>query len=389
MTDKECPLCKSLLSESKYNEVVKISEANLKREEELKKQLDSIKESKEKLQQETKKLKEKFSRDKEQIRNQFKLDFEKQKELLVKKTLAEAKKSSKKDIEILQRKLKTDISKTKKEFLEKGKEFEKRRSEKLTNSLKNITEQRNKLFDRTKELEKQLKEAKTPQSEGFEFEKILAKELQLTFKNDRIVPKGHGGDIFHHINHEGKEIALIIYECKKTQKHSSSHIKQIRKDVINNRAKYGVLVTFASDKNKSGFWIEKDILVVHPHGAKYVAKFLRNALLELYSHRLRGQELNERAKKLFEYIKGDKFRNSIKDNIFRSIELQKILSLEKEYHETIWKKRDEHYTSITQKSNEIEKESKSIVGEGRNEDEQMIEIEIKPRKRKKIEISDY
>jgi hypothetical protein len=388
-------LCHSLLSESKYNEVVKITEENLKKENELKRQLHSVKEAKDKLEIEKKNIEKNYKIRLEKDKEQIKRDFEKQKSSLIKKAQEDAKKLAKKDIDKAnkeklesERGLKKKIVLAQKEFLEKGKEFEKRRSEKLTNSLKHITDERNKLFDRTRELEKQLKEAKTPQQEGFDFEKELANELQKTFKNDKIVPKGHGGDIFHHIIHDNKEIALIIYECKKTQKHSQSHIKQIRNDVINNKAKYGILVTFASDKNKSGFWIEKDILVVHPHGARYIAEVLRNSLMELYSHKLNDKEIGERAKKLLDYIKSNKFRNSVKDNILRSIELQKMLDLEKDYHETLWKKRGEHYQSIAQKSSEIEKESKSIVGEDSNE--QIIEIEINPpRKKKKIEDLNY
>ncbi len=353
MVNKNCPLCDSPLTASKYNEVFKISEANLKREEELKKQLSLVKQSKEKLEDE-----------KKGIEKKLKKQFDKDKELLIKKQ-------------------KQDISKAKKQGEDEGMERQKKKFETTSKLLEQKVKELGLKDERIKELQKQLKEGRTPQDAGLDFENELVKELRQKFPHDRIEHHGKGGDILHYIVSEGKAIALIVYECKKTQTHDKSHVEQIKNDMIAHNANYGVLVTFASGKNKSGFWTEKDILIVHPYGASHLAEVLRKSLMQLHSLKLSDKELGEKAKKLLEYIKGNKFRNSIKDNIERTKELNKILEDEVKYHENKWKQRHRHYQAIAQQSSEIEKESKTIVGESSNEDEQII-VQIEPRRKRKL-----
>lgn len=389
----KCPLCNSALTESKYYEVVGVLEERKKFESELKKQLAIAKQTKDKLEQEKKNIQNKLLKEKEEIKKRFEIQFERQKSLLIKKSQDEAKKLAKKDIDKLnkekleiQKKLKLEVSKTQKEFLAKGKEQEKRRSERFANSLKLKTDDWKRALEQIKELKEQLKKGTTPQLEGINLEHELIKELKNKFPYDRIEHYGQAGDILHYIICEGKEIALIVYECKKTQKFNKKYITQIKDDVIKRNANYGVLVTIASDKKQSQFWVEKDILIVHPYGAPYIAEVLRKSLIQLYSLKLSDKELNERAKKLLGYIKSNKFRNSVKDNILRSKELQELLKKEVEYHETLWEKRHEHYTLIAKQSKDIEDDSKKIVGEDLGEETTppVLQVEIKPRKKRKI-----
>lgn len=388
-----CPLCKSPLSESKWLEIAGVWEAKKKFEDDLKKQLLITKQAKENLELEKKKIQERSLKEKEEIKKKLEIQFEKQKFGLIKKAQEEAKKIAKKDIDKankekldLEKRLKQDIIKTQKEFLEKGKEHEKKRTERLSDSLRLKTEDWKKALEQIKDLKEQLKKGTTPQMEGLNLEVELVKELKLKFPNDIIEHHGHGGDVLQYIVCEDKRVALIVYECKKTQKFSKSFIDQIKKDVINHNADHGVLVTVASDKDRTGFWVEKGIMIVHPFEAPYIAEVLRRNLIALHSLKLSDKELSERAKKLLEYIKSNKFRNSVKDNINRSKELYDLLEKERGYHKTLWEKRHEHYKIIAEQSKNIEKESKEIVGEDLGEEisEQVLNLEMKPRKKKRI-----
>ncbi len=394
----KCPICNSVLTESKYYEVVGVLEERKleerkKFENELKKQLAIVKQAKDKLEQEKKNIEKKLLKEKEEIKKKFEIQFEKQKTLLIKKTQDEVRKLAKKDIDNLnkekleiQKKLKLEVSKTRKEFLAKGKEQEKRRSERFAHSLKLKTDDWKRALEKIKELKEQLRKGTTPQLEGINLERELIKELKNKFPHDRIEHYGQAGDVLHYIICEGREIALIVYECKKTQKFNKKYIIQIKNDVIKRNANYGVLITIASDKKQSQFWVEKDILIVHPYGAPYIAEVLRKSLIQLYSLKLSDKELNERAKKLLGYIKSNKFRNSVKDNIVRAKELYELLNREVEYHKNIWEKRQEHYTTIAKQSQEIEEDSKKIVGEDLGEETtpSVLQVEIKPKKKRKI-----
>src|SRR3989338_4130700 len=187
----KCPLCKSPLSESKWLEIAGVWDAKKKFEEELKKRFES--------------------------------QFEKQKANLIRKAQEEAKKLSNKKRIDAERKFKNDLREAQKEFLEKGKEHEKKRTERLTESLKLKTEDWKRAMDQIKELKDQLKKGTTPQMEGLDLEAELVKELKQKFPQDVIERHGHAGDILHYVVCEGKKIALIVYECKKTQKFSKSY----------------------------------------------------------------------------------------------------------------------------------------------------------------------
>ncbi len=414
-----CPLCNSALTESQYYKIVGVWEAKKKFEDELKKKIEIVKQQQQKLLKEKEDIKKKFEIEKnnaiEKAKQQAKLEEKKlaQKELIAirkanleslqqqKKEFLELRKKDlgsgklkekeflalKKEKEDIIKQKKKELFEAKKQALEEGKQKEKKRADMLSVMLQRRMgdiEEKSKMI---KELKEQLKKGSTPQLEGINLEHELVKELQNKFPHDRIEHHGQAGDILHYIVCEGKEIALIVYECKKTQKFNKGYISQIKNDVIKRNANYGVLVTLACDKKQSQFWVEKDILIVHPYGAPYIAEVLRKSLIQLYSLKLSDKELSERAKKLLEYIKSNKFRNSVKDNITRAKELYELLTREVEYHKTCWEKRHEHYNAIAKQSQEIEEDSKQIVGEdlGEKEPEQMFRVEIKPRKKRKIE----
>jgi hypothetical protein len=389
----KCPLCESILSENKYYQIIGAWDDKKKVEEELKKQLSIAKNEKEKLEAEKKKL----AKDKLELKKNLEADFEKQKSILIKKAQEDANKLARKDVEKLTKEKaelikeqKQKIALATKQALEEGIEKQKKKFE-VTNK---ILEKRVNELDKTskakdeqiKELQKRLKEGRTPQDAGHDFENELVQELKQKFPQDRIEHHGQGGDILHYVVCEGKEIASIVYECKKTETFNKEYINQIKDDVIKRNANYGILVTFAEDKKHPHFWVEKDILIVHPYGAPYLAEVLRKSLIQLYSMKLNDKEISDRAKKLLEYIKGNKFRNSVKDNIIRTRELYELLNKEMEYHKTLWEKRHKHYNAIAQQSKEIEDDSKNILGENLGEELNLSDnlLEIKSKKKRKI-----
>ncbi len=335
-----------------------------------------------------------MAKDQIELKKKLETKFEKQKSLLIKRAQEEANKLARKDVEKLTKekiellkKQKQEITLAKKQALEEGIEKQKKKFETTNKLLEQKVKELGLKDERIKELQKQLKEGRTPQDAGRDFEIELVETLKQKFPNDRIEHPKNVGDILHYIVCEGKEIGNIVYECKKTEKFNKNYITQIKNDVIKREANYGVLVTFAFDEKQSQFRVEKDILIVHPYGAPYLAEVLRKSLIQLYSLKLSDKELSERAKRLLEYIKGNKFRNSVKDTITRAKELYELLNKEVESHKTLWEKRHAHYNAITQQSKEIEEDSKNIVGENLGEGslEQPL-INLNPRKKRKIEL---
>lgn len=190
------------------------------------------------------------------------------------------------------------------------------------------------------------------------------------------------GDILQKIKYNEEELGSILYECKKTKKYDKRFITQCKEDMAARNATYGVLLTYTFDKESFGFKVEQDVIVVHPYGAIYLADFLRKKLIELHAMKLGKEELSERSKKLWEYIKSDKFKNGMKDNIHRIRQLMEGIEKEKEYHERMWKFRDEHYNKLHENTVSIEKDSSIIVKEG-EPIENLNEFAIVPLKKKR------
>lgn len=333
----ECPVCDSPISESKYNKIVNLEESKQKFLEEQKKQLESLKVQKAKMVRDVEELKKKAEKDKQ---------------LAVQKAKLEAKKE-----------FKADVQKAKKQGLEEGMAKQMKRTEAthklLQKSLGDIA-----LKDKQiKALEEQIKKGTTPQIEGLELEKKLVEELKKSFPKDEVIHYGQGGDIFHKIKWDEKVLGSILYECKKTKKYDKNFIKQCKEDMATRNATYGVLLTYTFDKESSGFKVVDDIIVVHPYGTIHLAEFLRKRLIELHSLKLGKEELAERTKKLWDYVKSDKFKNGMRDNIHRIRQLMQAMEKEKEYHERMWQLRDEHYNKIHENTASIEKDSSVIVKE--------------------------
>src|ERR1041385_931104 len=145
MTKFHCPLCKSLLSETKYYQVLRVADAQFKAQQEIKKRLQEAQQQK----------KDIIARQKEAMRQ-----LEKDKRLAIK------------------------------DGIEKGKLKEKSRADRLSKLVHKQSEDLQHATRKIKELEKHLKDGTTPQTAGHDFEKDIVKQLQKEFPGDKIEHTG-------------------------------------------------------------------------------------------------------------------------------------------------------------------------------------------------------
>jgi hypothetical protein len=327
----KCPLCGSLLTEVKYYEIVGVWDAKAKAEKEIRQKLQ---------------------------------EAEKQKQTIIAQQKATLKK------------LEAEKRLAIKDGIEKGKQKEKSRADRLSKLVNKQSEDLQNATKKIKELEKHLKEGTTPQTAGHDFEKELVKQLQKEFPSDKVEHYGKGGDIFHRVIFKSKEIGSILYECKKTTKFSSDYVHQTKRAIAQRNASYGVLVTFATRKDSQGFFVDNDIIVVHPFGTIHIAQVLRSALIEMHSLRLNHKELEERSQNLMNFIKSDDFKNSVDNTIYRTQELAKMLLQEHKEHVKNWEKRFNHYNGIHTNTNGIQISTKNILN-GLPINKNLIKTEIK------------
>jgi len=331
MKKHKCPLCGSTLTEMKYYKIVGVWDSKAKAEGEIRQKLK---------------------------------DAEKQKQTLIANQKATVQK------------MERDKRLAIKDGVEKGKKKEQARANKLSLMVQRQTADLQAQTAKIKELERHLKEGTTPQSAGHDFEKELVKQLEKEFPNDKIEHHGKGGDILHKVIFKSKEIGSILYECKKTTKFNPDYIHQTKRAISTRNATYGVLVTFVSKKNAQGFYVENDIIVVHPFGTVYIAQVLRNSIMEMHSLKLDHKELEERSQNLMNFIKSDDFKNSVDNTIYRTQELAKILLQEHKEHLKSWQKRFQHYNGIHGNTSTMQIATRNILN-GLPINKTLIKTEIK------------
>ncbi|MBN2754463.1 MAG: hypothetical protein JXR81_06290 [Candidatus Goldbacteria bacterium] len=335
---KKCPLCGSMLEQKKYDDILGVWDAKKEFEAGLKDKLKKLK-----------------NRETELM------------ESVAKQKIELGKK---------EREMKKNVKQAVMDGVAKGIGKEKKRADMLAKSIDAKATEIQGLNKKIEELKEQLKKGTTPQMEGFDLEKKVLKDLKIEFDEDVVTAHGKGGDIIQEVFCKGKSRGKILYECKATTKYSNKFIKQIKTDMGYRKTTYGVLVTVVQKKNTAGFFVEKDIIVVHPFGVVSVAKILRNSMIELSLMNIEPGEKDKRAKKLMEYIQSENFKNIIEDNIFRTSQLYDALKKELKTHKKIWEERYKNYKAINENSNVLKNSTMNIMM-GSRYDKKLVEKRVK------------
>jgi hypothetical protein len=142
-------------------------------------------------------------------------------------------------------------------------------------------------------------------------------------------------------------------------------------------ADYGVIVTWATKEDNQNFWIDGDIIIVHPYGVLGIAAFLRETLIQMYSLKLSKTEFETKGKAILEFMQSEEFRTRIQNSIAKSREAYESLKKEMTTHFNIWKKRATIYESIYKNTNIIQNMVKYILLHGKIP-ENLPEIEVLP-----------
>jgi hypothetical protein len=251
------------------------------------------------------------------------------------------------------------------EGIKAGIEKQKARTEKVSQMAEKYRKARDEAIERAKQLEEMIKKGTTPQMEGLDFEHELANQLKQKFPEDEIKPTGKKGDIIQTVQAESKKVGKIIYECKKTKEFQNKFIEQIRRDKTRAIADYGVIVTWATKEDRQGFWVEGDIIIVHPYGVLDIAIFLRETLLQVYTLKLSKSEFETKGKAILELMQSEEFRSRIQDSIAKSREAYEILKKEYKTHMNTWKKRLKIYESIHRNTSVIQNTVRYVLLHGK------------------------
>lgn len=203
------------------------------------------------------------------------------------------------------------------------------------------------------ELEKQVKEGKTPQISGFDYEKEVQKLLSDSFPGDIVQSTGKMGDVLQQVMLNTEIAGNILYECKKTDKYSNEFINEILRHQELAKADYAVIVTHAQKKDKSKFFLEGKVIVIDPIGLLDLAVFLRLSLIEMHKMKLTKEETKQKGIEILKYMQAGDFRNYMVGNIEQTRKAYDLLIKEINNHKKDWGERLKIYYTIHQNTQTV------------------------------------
>ena len=203
------------------------------------------------------------------------------------------------------------------------------------------------------QLNKQLKEGKTPQTSGFDYEREVQRLLSETFPEDNVQSTGKMGDVLQRVMLNTEIVGNILYECKKTDKYSNEFIKEILRHQEFAKADYAVIVTHAQKKDKSKFFLEGKVIVIDPIGLLDLAVFLRLSLIEMHKMKLTKEETKQKGIEILRYMQAGDFRNYMVGNIEQTRKAYDLLIKEINNHKKDWGERLKIYYTIHQNTQTV------------------------------------
>jgi hypothetical protein len=295
---------------------------------------------------------EKMTREEKKIfEEEFKRKYESEQENEIKGMRAEREKLKRDQEKLVNEQKKLDekvrqkLDKNKLEFEQKMLRY-KRDNKSLQKNIEKLQRQINK---------------QTPDELGGMSEDQLYQKLINEFAKygDIIEPisKRHGGaDFIQKVFYNGKECGKILFENKNTVNWDNDWIRKIKEDMVNQNTKYALLVTNVFPKNEKNFTCIDGVHVVHYSIVSFLVNILREALIDLQKQSLSGIEMDEKMAELYNYLKGDDFKNKI-NIVHESIKnLNDMRESEVKAHNNLWlRERSETDKISTNISNAINK----------------------------------
>ena len=214
-----------------------------------------------------------------------------------------------------------------------------------------------------KELEKQRDDAKqvadelrrrmgqgSQQAQGEALELTLEAELACRFPTDRVEPianGAYGADILHVIiMPDGRNCGSITWETKNAQSWNNKWLEKLRKDVINSKSEFGVLVSTVLPDGVKYFEQIDGMYVCSLSVWFAVAAMLRQQVINLAFARASAEGRDQKMDVVYRYLTGPEFRERVNAIIQTFVGMQDQLSKEKRALMKHWSRREKQIQTV-------------------------------------------
>jgi hypothetical protein len=212
-------------------------------------------------------------------------------------------------------------------------------------SQRQVTELRKKL-QQAERRARRLQRGTTAQSEGLEFEEQLAARLRREFRGDRVTLVRRGGDVVHEVVYAKQSAGRIVYECKREEDIAPAHVRQAARAKGTREAEFAILVTTGERKGFTGLAAERGVLIVRPQGVLALAALCRGHLVEMAKAGVDRSRRAQIAQALLAYLTSSTYRVPLEEAIQQADRAEDVLRREVQLHLSQWEERSRIYQTI-------------------------------------------
>lgn len=219
------------------------------------------------------------------------------------------------------------------------------------NRLKALQQQQ-KIDDLTRALDEAQRKAQqgSMERQGELLEADLEQTLRQAFPLDDIepVPKGvRGADLLQRVKDSlGRPCGLLVWETKNTKAWSEGWIQKLKDDQREVRAHMAILVSQAMPDGLDPFGFRDGVWVTRWTCMLPLATALRRHLAEVNYTQMASVGKNEKMERLYAYLVGPEFSQSITGIVETFAAMQAQLQRERRAMEKLWKEREQQIDRV-------------------------------------------
>lgn len=216
------------------------------------------------------------------------------------------------------------------------------------------------------EVMKRKAEQGSMETQGEVLEQDFEAQLRGFFVHDDIqpVPKGiKGADLIQTVRTPiGSDCGILLWETKNTRAWSNNWIPKLKDDMIEIRASIAILVSVVLPAGVNRFGLVDGVWVSDPLCAIPLAAALREQLVAVSRERAASAGKSEKMEALYQYLAGTEFKQKIEGIVEAFGSMQDQLNRERRAMEKHWKQREKEIRRVIKNTAGLYGDMQGIIG---------------------------
>ncbi len=224
-----------------------------------------------------------------------------------------------------------------------------------------------------KQLQEQIQEAQrkaeqgSQQLQGAVQQSAIETWLKEQFPLDtieEIKPGRKGADCLQRVNTPTRRnVGLIYYESERTKSFQPKWIEKFQADIREKNADIGVLVTESMPKGKDRLDLMGGVWVCSFDEFKGLCTVLRDSIIKLSDAKGSQEQRGDKKNMVYDFVTSNEFRMQVEAIVTGFTNMQRDLAQEKQSIEGLWKRREKQIEAILRNTSYMYNSIKGIAGD--------------------------